>query len=1002
MSTFCVKWLRSAIFFLGIWAEALFKPAMAQDYTITKLKLFPNRDEVLIKDLATDSKGFVWFLTNGEIYRYDGYRSLDVLRTIADQKHTADMPQRILVDRHDRLWMAGNANLSYLDLRTWNVHPVASTLLPPVEDRAVFSITELSDATVVIAYENGHLLLVKGNQFFRVDDLFELGKKSSNKLSPRGMTIWKNKIWVGTTGGSLLSIDPERGYRTQISKLPGEDSYVRTLIGYADTLFVDVPERVSFRLDEGFGRQMRPLGFELSADKYFVMKEGTDMHVYAEDDALYMMDTELRLRQKLKIPTKRKFRTVAAKISKKEILLGTEEGIFVAYPKTKGLSELSNTNPGPNTSTRGIHIYPDGSLFYGTYSGAGYIEPGGKAFTFPELKHAYTMLPMNDNELLVGTEGGFLKVFNRQKRRIEPLKYSLSPNARTKYISHLPIYVMCLAETAEDFLIGGMNGLWLLDKKNRQLDRYELTSGSPHALDLQIRHIQLLSEARLLLSTNLGLFELNNGRLTKKYPKSGNMGVYKVAVDGDKLWIATQGAGLVAINSDGAQVQHLTTENGLSNNLIYSLERASGVMILGTADGLNLVDAKLRVRRIGTAEGLSQSEFNSGASFADNVRKRVYVGGLMGYTVLDMNQDWFDKNDQLESFVTETHISTGKAGQRARDYTWPYRGERHLSLGHNQSLAGLYIGTPGNYRANSEVTYSLNADDWEPLVYGQFISLIEPSPGRYTLSLRTKSFGLENKLNVVTVIKNPHFSQTWWFRALLTLCAVLIVILWYRSRIAKIRREQDIRNRIAADLHDEVGSSLTRIFFQANALAGNPVAGSPVAGSLVKTERQGSQLKLIADTSKQALLTMSDMVWSIDSRFDTVKDLLIRMKDYVYRLREELDFSYRFEEGAVVESGKVSQAVRQNLFLIFKEALINAIKYSDGSEILISLQIEPVIRLVVSNSYQEKPVSLGDRQGGRGLENMELRAGKVGGKLSVRDTGGIFCIVFEIPPKRGM
>ncbi len=113
---------------------------MAQDYTITKLKLFPDRDEVLIKDLASDSKGFVWFLTNGEIYRYDGYRSLDVLRTIADQAHTADMPQRILVDRHDRLWMAGNANLSYLDLRTWHVHPVAPALLPPVQDRAVFSI----------------------------------------------------------------------------------------------------------------------------------------------------------------------------------------------------------------------------------------------------------------------------------------------------------------------------------------------------------------------------------------------------------------------------------------------------------------------------------------------------------------------------------------------------------------------------------------------------------------------------------------------------------------------------------------------------------------------------------------------------------------------------------------------------------------------------------------------------------------------------------------------
>lgn len=1022
MSAFDVKWLRLAIFFLGLGLESLLKPASAQDYVITKLKLFPDRDEVLIKDVATDSKGFLWFLTNGEIYRYDGYRSLDIFKTIADQLHPTDMPQHILTDRHDRLWMTGDASLRYLDLRTWKVHSVASTLLPAVQDRAVYSIKELADSTIVVAYENGHLLLVKGNQFFRVDDLFELGKKSANKLSPRCMTVWKNKIWIGATGGSLLSIDPARDHKTQLRKLPGVDSHVRTLIGYADTLFVDVPGDVSIRMDEGFARQMRPRGFELSADKYFVMTEGTDMHIYAEDDALCVTDSALHLRQRLKIPTKRKFRTVAAEISKSEIFLGTEEGIFVAYPKTQGLSELSIASPGPNTSARGIHVYPDGSLFYGTYSGAGYVEADGKAFLFSKLKHAYTMLPMNDNELLVGTEGGFLKVFNRRERRIEPLQYSLSPNARTKYMAHLPIYVMCLAETAGDFLIGGMNGLWLLSKKSRQLDRYELTSGSPHALDLQIRHMQLLSEERLLLSTNLGLFELNHGRLSKKYPKSGNTGVYKVIVDGNKLWVATQGAGLVAMDQDGREVAHLTTENGLSNNLVYSLERVDGVMVLGTADGLNLVDAQLRVRRIGMAEGLSQSEFNSGASFVDKVRKRVYVGGLMGYAVLNMNQDWFGKNDQLQSYVTEIHTSIGKAGQRARDYTWPYRGQKQLVLDHNQSLTALYAGTPGNYRANSQVTYSLNGGDWEPLARGQFISLIEPFPGEYRINLRTKSFGLESKESVVTVIKNPHFSQTWWFRGLLGLCAITIVVLWYRSRIAKIRREQDIRNRIAADLHDEVGSSLTRIFFQASALAGMPATGMPgtgvpatgmpatgmpatgmpATGVSMAAERQRRQLELIAGTSKQALLTMSDMVWSIDSRFDTTKDLVIRMKDYVYRLREELDFSYRFEEGAEVESGKVSQAVRQNLFLIFKEALINAIKYSDGTDILISLHVQPVIRLVVSNRYLPKPVTPADRQGGRGLENMELRAGKIGGRLSVSNTEGVFRIVFEIPPQRGM
>lgn len=90
-------------------------PTAAQEYTITKLKLFADRQEVLVKDVTMDSLGFIWFLTNGEIYRYDGYRSLDILKTITDQQVTDDMPQRILIDHRNRLWMAGNANLSYLD-----------------------------------------------------------------------------------------------------------------------------------------------------------------------------------------------------------------------------------------------------------------------------------------------------------------------------------------------------------------------------------------------------------------------------------------------------------------------------------------------------------------------------------------------------------------------------------------------------------------------------------------------------------------------------------------------------------------------------------------------------------------------------------------------------------------------------------------------------------------------------------------------------------------------
>lgn len=967
-------------------AVGCFKPLLAQEYAITKLKLFPDREEVLVKDVSVDSLGFIWFLTNGEIYRYDGYRSLDILKTIADQQLTDDMPQRMLIDNRNRLWMAGNANLSYLDLKTWKVHPVDSALLPPVQDRTVVWIRQLADSTVMVAYGNGHLLLIRGDTLTRIDALYERGHAANNRVSPRCAAFWKGKYWVGTTAGSVLAIEATDPTQSRYHRWPGIDHIVSFLIAQEDALLLDVYEQGVFRLDAQEALSPYPPdGFYLSNDKSYVLAQGNGMRIYADDESACLLDAGLGLQQRLSIPSTHRFNTTNITISGNEALLGTDEGIFVVYPKTDGLSQFIPPNPGVNKSTRGIYVYPDGALFYGTYNGAGFISPRGEPLIFQDLKHAYVMLPMNENELLIGTEGGMLKIFNRQLRRISDLQYTLSETASKQFAYNLPAYVMSLAETASDYLIGSMSGLWLLDKGSHRLDRYPLASEDPHALDVQIRHIQVLADSSLLLSTHLGLYEVTGGRLTKKYPQSGNVGVFKTVTIGDTIWLATQGEGVVAINPAGDVVDVLTRKEGLSNNLVYSLEHANGIFVAGTADGLNLINGK-KVRRIGMAEGLSQSEFNSGASFWDATRLRMYVGGLMGYTMLDMTQPWFEHQHQLESYVTEIHTATGSSGTKSADYTWPYRGEETLTLQPGQSLTGLYVGTPGKHRANCDVRYALNGSHWEPLELGQFISLIEPSPAEYRLELETRSTAVTGSNKTFAIIKLPHFYETWWFNVLVLLAVAGVIGGFFKYRENMLRNEKKMRVKIASDLHDEVGSSLTRIYFQADLLSTNP-----------KRSSDDKQLRQIADTSKQALLTMSDMVWSIDSRFDTVRDLVIRMKDYLFKLREELEITYRFDVRGDQTSRTVTQLVRQNLFLIFKEALTNAIKYGDSSEITIDLDFGRTIQLTVRNKYAGGNGPITDQQGGRGLESMRLRASRVGGELTYTAVGGVFSLHLVIP-----
>lgn len=969
-----------------VWLLLIALAGQSQEYTIAKLKLFPDREEVLIKDVTVDSLGFIWFLTNGEVYRYDGYRSLDILKTIADQRLTDDMPQRILVDQRNRLWMAGNANLNYLDLKTWEVHAVDSALLPPVQDRTVVWIRQLADSTVMVAYENGHLLLIADDTLTRIDALYERGHALNNRVSPRCVAFWKGKYWIGTTAGSVLSILAEDPADTRYHPLPGINRNISFLIAQQDALLLDVYEQGVYRFDgeEGLSAYT-PDGFSLSNDRFYVLAQDNRMCVYADDESACLLDAGLGLQQRLPIPSTHRFNTTCITVSGNEALLGTEEGVFVVYPKTDGLSQFVPTNAGANKSTRGIYVYPDGAVFYGTYNGAGFVGPDGGVVVFEDLKHAYAMLPMNDDELLIGTEGGMLKIFDRRLRQISDIQYTLSEAASNQYAFNLPTYVLSLAETDTDYLIGSMGGLWMLDKETHRLDKYPLSSVETNALDVQIRHIRLLPDSCLLLSTHLGLYEVRGGNVTKRYPQTGNIGVFKSVVVDDTIWLATQGNGMVAIDKTGHIVRAITTNEGLSNNLVYSMEHANGLFIAGTADGLNLVKGTV-VRRIGMAEGLTQSEFNSGASFWDVPRQRLYIGGLMGYTALDMAQPWFERPHQLESYVTEIHTATGASGEKSADYTWPYRGENSLRLQPGQSLTGLYVGTPGNHRVNSRVRYALNDGDWESLGFGQFISLIEPSPAEYRFRLETLSTATTGSKRTFAIVKLPHFYETWWFNALVLLTVAGVIGGFFRYRENIQRNEKKMRIKIASDLHDEVGSSLTRIYFQADMLSAKH-----------RELTDDKQLRQIADTSKQALLTMSDMVWSIDSRFDTVKDLLIRMKDYVYKLRDELDITYRFDVQGDQSARAVTQLVRQNLFLIFKEALTNAIKYGDGSEIIIELNFDRAIRLTLQNRYSGGNGPIIDQQGGCGLQNMQQRAARVGGEFSYTAESGVFRLELVVP-----
>jgi signal transduction histidine kinase len=214
------------------------------------------------------------------------------------------------------------------------------------------------------------------------------------------------------------------------------------------------------------------------------------------------------------------------------------------------------------------------------------------------------------------------------------------------------------------------------------------------------------------------------------------------------------------------------------------------------------------------------------------------------------------------------------------------------------------------------------------------------------------------------------------FALLLVLVIAVLAINRYRS-VSRIQRQWELekmRNTIARDLHDDIGSALSSI----------NIAGQ--LGASGNSPNAPELFSRIRDQSARIMEGMSDIVWSINPHNDEMEKVVSKMKEFAAEILEpkrmELTFQHTPPQGRELDSVK-----RKNLLLIFKEAINNAAKYSDAS--LVSVQFhfdDRAISLSISDDGKGFD-SLAIRSG-NGLQNMKHRAQLLGGTLQVASEPG--------------
>ena len=211
-----------------------------------------------------------------------------------------------------------------------------------------------------------------------------------------------------------------------------------------------------------------------------------------------------------------------------------------------------------------------------------------------------------------------------------------------------------------------------------------------------------------------------------------------------------------------------------------------------------------------------------------------------------------------------------------------------------------------------------------------------------------------------------------------------IALLVNRHRLKQRLREMQLRDDIAADLHDEVGSSLSSI----NMLS------QVAAQQDTRTEMQKDMLDRISTNAQEVIEKISDMVWMIKPGDEDGKNLLARMERYAYDMCSIQNIPYTYAGKEVLQTATLSMQQRKNVYLIFKEALNNAIKSSGTAKVDIHFSLQNNrLKLAIQDFGKGFDTTAENFRNGNGLDNMRNRAKEMNGTLSISSQPGEGTIV---------
>jgi signal transduction histidine kinase/ligand-binding sensor domain-containing protein len=535
----------------------------------------------------------------------------------------------------------------------------------------------------------------------------------------------------------------------------------------------------------------------------------------------------------------------------------------------------------------------------------------------------------------------------------------------------------------------------------------------------EVRAIAEDKHGRIWCGGRDGLYCLNGGSFERHAETNGGLaaGIGALYVDAeDTLWVG----GLAGVLSAFRQGRwfHFGSCNGLRECSICSLiDDDLGYLWMSTSSGILRAQKRgLTAWETGRTNEVVWQQFDR----ADGLPNRECSGGFQpAVCKTAQGRLWFPTVNGVVS-VDPSQVETNPIRPPVRvEEVWVngVRLDGEDNPG-NRTLAGkapaLRIG-PGverlefrytglSFVATERVRFRCQLEPlnsvWEEAGVRRVASYSHLPPGPYTFRVRAcNNTGLWSDRDAQFAFTvRSYFWETTWFRlGLGAACATGIAggVFWASRRrlhrkLERLRAQQALqqeRLRIAHDIHDDVGASLTRISLLSQAALEDTGKGSDAKANLGR----------IYETTRSLTGTLDEIVWAINPSHDTLESLATFFAEWASEFLEPDGVSLRLDIPLQLPHWAVTSEVRHSLFLAFKEALNNAMKHAQASEVAVALQTTArgIVLSIQDNGCGfdvaartlSGPAAEPDA-GRNGLASMKRRMAQAGGVCTIESAPG--------------